>query len=718
MQLLICEYVTAGGLGPAAQLPLLDEADAMVQALVRDFSAVPRVQVSILRCPSLSPVPGVLTIDWCAGAYEHALLTCDAVLLIAPETDDCLEQLVRQAEAAQVQVLSCSSGAVAQTSDKRRCATRLSEAGIACVDVAAWHDVPDARSNADRSWVLKPVDGCGCDGVQRFATFAEAEQALMQRTGSGPQVGPGNDPACGAGDVPGVRLDANAHAGLPGAARQGWLLQPWVEGTAASLCVLGSAQGARLLSVNRQHLRLDGAGRVTLDHVETGALADPDGALAALAETVQGAIPGLRGIYGIDLVLTAEGPCVVEINPRLTSAYPGLRAVLQENPAILWLASAGCLPVAGTPAIAAPASRAALLGWDIGGAHLKVAVLDGHGQLLAVEQLACALWRGLDQLEPLLDRVIARWGNPGQHAITMSGEMVDLFVDRAAGVRQLLHTFGVHAKGVPVAVYAGLAGFLPATDTAGAEASIGSANWLASGAWAARHLPHGLLLDIGSTTTDLLWFAKGRIQPDGVGDQARLISQELVYTGLTRTPLMALASRVPLTNGDGSRHDCGVMAEWFATSADVYRVLDLLPESADQHPTADGQRKTWAGSARRMARMVGCDLQDHPEGTWIDLARHFQACQGERIGAALQRRLAAQPPASAGPVPVVLAGVGRFLAAPWCTGAKLSAVEFADLGGLCPAGRPTGTHHATANLREAASRAAPAVAVAALLAHG
>ena len=93
---------------------------------------------------------------------------------------------------------------------------------------------------------------------------------------------------------------------------------------------------------------------------------------------------------------------------------------------------------------------------------------------------------------------------------------------------------------------------------------------------------------------------------------------ELVYTGLTRTPLMALTSRAPFAG-----RWTAVMNELFATTADVHRVLGALPEAADQHPAADGGEKSWDGSARRLARMIGADLADGRPADWQALAAWF-----------------------------------------------------------------------------------------------
>jgi uncharacterized hydantoinase/oxoprolinase family protein len=74
------------------------------------------------------------------------------------------------------------------------------------------------------------------------------------------------------------------------------------------------------------------------------------------------------------------------------------------------------------------------VGWDIGGAHVKAAVINAQGELLAVYQHPCPLWKGLDYLQQAARAILSDINEPvACHAITMTGELVDLFVDRNEG---------------------------------------------------------------------------------------------------------------------------------------------------------------------------------------------------------------------------------------------------------------------------------------------
>ena len=76
-------------------------------------------------------------------------------------------------------------------------------------------------------------------------------------------------------------------------------------------------------------------------------------------------------------------------------------------------------------------------GYDVGGAHLKVALSEA-GRVVAVEQVACPLWQGLDRLDAALAQVAPLVARAGRHAATMTGELCELFPDRRSGVAAIL----------------------------------------------------------------------------------------------------------------------------------------------------------------------------------------------------------------------------------------------------------------------------------------
>lgn len=313
-----------------------------------------------------------------------------------------------------------------------------------------------------------------------------------------------------------------------------------------------------------------------------------------------------------------------------------------------------------------------IIGWDIGGAHLKAACLSDAGRVEWVMQQPCPVWQGLPLLEQAMASVKQRiQERQPLHVLTMTAELVDLFPDRSTGVQRLLDVAAHQLQPAPLLVYAGRAGFVHPLQVSDYLADIASANWHATARFLAGRVDRGILVDIGSTTTDLIPFAGGQVLAQGRDDRERLTKSELVYTGVVRTPVMAVADRVPF-DGEWTT----LMAEYFATMADVYRLTGELPPHADQMPTADQQGKSVAESATRLARMLGCDAHEASHAAWQRCAEYLAGQQVQRIEQALARLLSRRQMESG--APVIGAGVGRFLVEKIARRLELQYVDFAQ----------------------------------------
>ncbi|MEX3901143.1 hydantoinase/oxoprolinase family protein [Paraburkholderia sp. BR10954] len=350
---------------------------------------------------------------------------------------------------------------------------------------------------------------------------------------------------------------------------------------------------------------------------------------------------------------------------------------------------------------AARSNPAVRFGWDGGGAPVKVSLIDGSDAVLDVVQWPCPLWQGLDHLQRTIDLVFERWPqartDAAQHAVTMTGEMVDLFADRAEGVRAIVAALA-QRLGSSLRFYAGDAGWLAADDCAAGWRQVASANWLATASWVATRMANALLIDIGSTTTDIIPIVDGRVVARGATDAGRLASGELVYHGVVRTPLCGVAHRIEFGGAT-----LNVMNEWFATTADVYRLTGELDPLHDVQPSADQGAKTQAASRARLARMIGHDAHDASDLEWLQFARRWRALQVREIGANLMRVVAAQPALAA--APLVGAGCGRFLVAALARDEARGYIDFGALAGVPDASAAW------------AATCAPSVAVALLAAH-
>jgi (4-(4-[2-(gamma-L-glutamylamino)ethyl]phenoxymethyl)furan-2-yl)methanamine synthase len=349
---------------------------------------------------------------------------------------------------------------------------------------------------------------------------------------------------------------------------------------------------------------------------------------------------------------------------------------------------------------------APVFGWDVGGAHVKVSMANAAGSLQDVAQWACRLWQGLDHLERAIGQAFERWpaarSAHARHVITMTGEMVDLFADRAEGVRALTHALAARL-GEQTRFFAGAEGWLAPQQAADNWRAVASANWLATARWVATRVPDALLVDIGSTTTDIIPIVGGCVAARGVNDAGRLVSGELVYQGVVRTPLCGVAHHILFRD-----ETANVMNEWFATTADVYRLTGELWPPHDQHPSADDGPKTEAASCTRLARMIGRDAADASDTEWRRFAQRWRHEQLGTIGANLARVRIAHP--SLVNAPLVGAGCGRFLAAALAQQDGRGYIDFATLVGAAPAGAAP----ANPEFSEWVTTCAPSVAVALL----
>jgi probable H4MPT-linked C1 transfer pathway protein len=332
-------------------------------------------------------------------------------------------------------------------------------------------------------------------------------------------------------------------------------------------------------------------------------------------------------------------------------------------------------------------------GYDVGGAHLKVALTD-DGRTIAVRQIACPLWQGLERLDAAFAEAAPFVARAEWHAVTMTGELCELFPDRRTGVRVILDRLGPLLP-PGFRVWLGVKGF---GDVATAETEpmhAASTNYLATATLIGRRLPEALLIDMGSTTTDIIGIVGAKPAPRGITDGERLMTSELVYTGLTRTDPCVVAH-----SGRLRGHEQRLAAGGFANMADVRRILGELPEGADQHATADGRGKSVEESVARFARVFGRDAEDASMEEWRGAARDIADKQMEEIRLAAASVLAESKQLSE--APVVPAGIGASQIAPLMAQQGKSIVRFSMLA------------NATSDCADWATYCAPAVAVALL----
>jgi predicted ATP-grasp superfamily ATP-dependent carboligase len=320
--ILVHEFVTGGGCaGPHVPEALGAEALAMLRAVLADFRAWGRFPVLTtldrrLRGAAVA-ADQVVVLD--AAAYPDSLVgvmkRCGAALIIAPESGRTLERLSALVEDAGIPLLGSRPKAVAVAADKWECYRRFSRAGLPTPETVRTTaaGAMDAAEYLGFPLMLKPADGAGCEGVGFVPRADLLETALGQ-------------PA----------LQQAEHL----------LVQRYVSGIPASVSLLVAEDRSMAVSVNRQWVRVGipceyRGGVASISHSRRAEALD-------LARRAVALVPGLLGYVGVDLVLGDDGCSLIEINPRLTTSYVGLRRVTDFNMAeAIWRACReGGLPAA------------------------------------------------------------------------------------------------------------------------------------------------------------------------------------------------------------------------------------------------------------------------------------------------------------------------------------------------------------------------------------
>lgn len=297
-------------------------------------------------------------------------------------------------------------------------------------------------------------------------------------------------------------------------------------------------------------------------------------------------------------------------------------------------------------------NRGSWLGLDVGGANIKAAHAAGLSRAVPFE-----VWKRPDDLAQALAVAAASLPPCSAVALTMTAELCDCYPTKQVGVHAVLD--GV-ARALPdrsIAVWGIDGAFHSVDEVRDRPLLAAAANWLALATLAARLVPDGpaILIDIGSTTTDLIPLAAGTVAARGRSDTERLQAGELVYAGVKRTPLHALATELPFRG-----IPTGLAAELFASTLDVYLVTgDIAPDPRDLS-TADGRPATVEAARDRLARMICADRETFTSDDARQFAQDADACLTTRLVRAAKwacRATIGDPGAA------VVAGSGDFLAA-------------------------------------------------------
>lgn len=317
-----------------------------------------------------------------------------------------------------------------------------------------------------------------------------------------------------------------------------------------------------------------------------------------------------------------------------------------------------------------------VIGWDVGGVHTKAARVR-LGAVAAAGARAYELQLAPDALPALLRELAEQVGAlpSDRHAVTMTAELSQQFRTKRQGVGWVLD--GFRAAFGSADVHVATVGGRWLTPDAAREAwrDVAAANWAVTAREVGRHHSDLLLIDIGSTTTDIIPIVGGQPVAAGRDDPGRLAAHELVYTGVVRTPVEALVSQVPYLTSLA-----GISAEGFALIGDVHVWRGaLLPDGYDTR-TPDGRPATRSCCGERLARLLCADRTMLDDSHLDVIAAYIADVQLQRLVHAI-RCVRRRHPALRHAIAV---GQGAWLA--------LEAAEAAGLVAVAPVAALAATH--------------------------
>lgn len=311
-----------------------------------------------------------------------------------------------------------------------------------------------------------------------------------------------------------------------------------------------------------------------------------------------------------------------------------------------------------------------IMGWDVGGVNVKAVRLVADAPPRVVVQ-PFELQRAPARLGPTLAALARALGSEEDdlHAVTMTAELSQFFRTKREGVAfvldalegafgsERLHVIGIDGR------------FRTAATARQRPLEVAAANWMATASLVARRRETALLVDVGSTTTDIIPIVAGEVVATGRTDPDRLVSGELLYTGALRTPAEAVARQVPFRGASA-----GVSAEGFATMGDAYVWLGALEPARYTVPTPDGRPASREFAGERLARVICGDRELLADADIDAIARALAESQVAAVEAAIRRVHPRHPAIGA----AVVTGLGAFVAADAARRAGLSVTPLAD----------------------------------------
>jgi predicted ATP-grasp superfamily ATP-dependent carboligase len=316
LRLLVYEHISGGGCAGQPILPgVLSEGFGMLRSIVSDFKSASH-ETTVLLDARLSKLNPLIVADRILPVFKsqetekllvEAAKLNDAVYVIAPETGRTLQSLVELVEHTGVVSLNCDASAIPKVADKGVLYKTLKKMGLPTPRTLVFNlndDLAEVkhtiRSQFRYPVIFKPMDGVSCGGLSTVKEAAQFEKAIAR-----------------------IRAESSGRR---------FIVQEFIDGAAASVSVLCTSSKALAISLNKQNVKVALPEEVSSYEGGIVPFGHPLKQEAfKVAEKVVESFSGLRGYVGVDLVLANNKPFVVDVNPRLTTSYVGLRRVATFN---------------------------------------------------------------------------------------------------------------------------------------------------------------------------------------------------------------------------------------------------------------------------------------------------------------------------------------------------------------------------------------------------
>jgi predicted ATP-grasp superfamily ATP-dependent carboligase len=318
LKLFVYEHVSGGGFSDKLLPPsILSEGFGMLRTVISDFKTAGHSVTTMLdsRLAVLTPpieadcIVPISSLREAKTAFQKISESADATYVVAPESNHVLQSLVAGVEQADVPSLNSQASAIGEVSDKAVFNEALKRLGLPAPETivfSAFNDVAEVRQTVkDRlefPLVFKPIAGVSCDGLSVVRNENQVNRAVDK-----------------------ISMESSSKR---------FVVQQLISGATVSVSVISTGSETLPVSLNRQDVTLGMPNSIS---AYQGGLVPFDNPLNreafAMAKRVVKSFRGLKGYIGVDLVLTEKEPVVIEVNPRLTTSYIGIRKVVNFNPA-------------------------------------------------------------------------------------------------------------------------------------------------------------------------------------------------------------------------------------------------------------------------------------------------------------------------------------------------------------------------------------------------